>query len=492
MVPKALDLNCSDPVQPDLRNTSLFSPSGKSLRARQLLSGNSYGEYRMKNNFTAVETMEGLDSQWLPFTPNRAFKQDPLVFERAEGNYYFSPTGEKLFDGSSGLFTTPAGHGRRKIADAVRDQLLRLDFTSSFLRSHPGSWAAATAIIKLLPPQLSHVFFVNSGSESVDTAVKIAQQYYRCRKQASRTIFVSRERAYHGSNLSGVALSGIASNRQEFGTPLLPVVHMRHTWLEANRYQPGQGKHGAELADDLLRLIQLHGAENIAACIVEPIAGSCGVLVPPMGYLERLREICDEFQVLLIFDEVICGFGRTGAPFAAQSFGVTPDIVTMAKAITNGVVPMGAVAVSSKIYDTIMEQAPAHRTELFHGYTASAHPVACAACIAAQEIYEAEGLFARAAQLSEGLMNSLFALIGAPGIVDVRGFGMLAGIEIDPAVLGGDGYAIQKTLFRRGLHLKVTGNNLIVAPPFTSGREDLQFIASRIAEICRTGLGNEI
>jgi beta-alanine--pyruvate transaminase len=444
----------------------------------------------MKKNSTAIDTMEGLDFQWLPFTPNRAFKEDPIVFDRAEGNYYFSPAGERVFDGSSGLFTTPAGHGRKEIADAVRDQLLRLDYTSSFLRSHPASWAATTAVTKLLPPQLSHVFFVNSGSESVDTAVKIAQQYYRSRKEASRTIFVSRERAYHGSNLSGVALSGIASNRREFGTSLLPVVHMRHTWIEANRYQPGQGKHGAELADDLLRLIQLHGAENIAACIVEPIAGSCGVLVPPLGYLERLKEICDEFHVLLIFDEVICGFGRTGAPFASQSFGVTPDIMTMAKAITNGVVPMGAVAVSSDIYDSIVESAPTQRTELFHGYTGSAHPVACAACIAAQQIYESEDMFTRAAQLSGELMKSLFELSGIPEIVDVRGYGMLAGVEIDPAVLRGDGYAIQKALFRRGLHVKVTGNNLIVAPPFTSSLDDLEFIAAQIAEMCKTGLGD--
>lgn len=442
----------------------------------------------MKKNSTVMETMAGLESQWLPFTPNREFKRDPLVFDRAEGNYYFTPEGDRIFDGSSALFTTPAGHGRREIVKAVSDQLERLDYTSSFLRSHPTSWAATMAVAKLLPRELSQIFFVNSGSESIDTAVKIAQQYHRCRREASRTIFVSRERAYHGSNLSGVALSGIPSNRRNFGAPLLPVVHMRHTWLEANRYQPGQGEHGTELADDLLRLIQLHGAENIAACIVEPIAGSCGVLVPPVGYLGRLREICDEFGVLLIFDEVICGFGRTGASFAAQSFGVTPDIITMAKAITNGVVPMGAVAVKAEIYETIVESAPAQSTEMFHGYTGSAHPVACAACVAAQGIYESEDLFARAAELSEYFLKVMFQLSGIPGVVDVRGYGMLAGIEFDPAAIGGDGYAVQKRLFERGLHVKTTGNNVIVAPPFTCSEQDLDFIASRIAEVCQSGL----
>ena len=444
----------------------------------------------MTKSANVIDATPGLESQWLPFTPNRAFKQDPVVFDRAEGNYFFTPEGDKILDGSSGLFTTPAGHGRREIADAVRDQILRLDYTSSFLRSHPASWAAIVAVARLLPRELRQIFFVNSGSEAVDTALKIALQYHRCRKQASRTMFVSRERAYHGSNLSGVALSGIASNRREFGSPLLPVVHIRHTWLEANRYQPGQGEHGAELADDLLRLIQLHGAENIAACIVEPIAGSCGVLAPPVGYLERLREICDEFGVLLIFDEVICGFGRTGAAFAAQAFGVTPDLMTMAKAITNGIVPMGAVAVKQEIYDTIVDSAPTLRTEMFHGYTASAHPVACAACIAAQQIYVAEDLFARAAQLSLPFLKKLFQLSGASGVVDVRGYGMLAAVEIDPTVIGGDGYAVQKELVKRGLHIKVTGNNLIVAPPFTSSPEELDFIALRIAEVCQAGLNS--
>jgi beta-alanine--pyruvate transaminase len=437
---------------------------------------------------TAVEEMVGLESQWLPFTPNRDFKEDPCIFERAKGLYYYDPDNKPILDGSSGLFTTPAGHGRQEIADAVYEQVLKLDFTSSFLRSHPASFAVCARLLKLLPQGLDRIFLTNSGSEAVDTAIKMAQQYHRARGQASRAMFVSRERAYHGSNLSGVALSGIASNRRDFGLPLLPVVHMRHTWLEANRFQPGEGRHGVELADDLLRLIQLHGAENIAACIVEPIAGSTGVLVPPVGYLQRLREICDAHGVLLIFDEVITGFGRTGATFAAQAFGVTPDIMTMAKAITNGVVPMGAVAVRSEIYETIIDFDPKRTVELFHGYTGSAHPVACAACLASQDIYEEEDLFGRAAELSSYLQEKVFALQGTRGIVDVRGYGMIAGIELDPAVLGGDGYQVQKRLFHQGLHLKSTGNNLIVSPPFTCTTETIDCIVETVAEVCKRGL----
>ncbi len=432
----------------------------------------------------AISVLAGLESQWLPFTPNRDFKQDPRIVTRAEGANFFDPAGKAILDGSSSLFTTPAGHARVEIADAVRDQILELDYTSSFFRTHPRSFEACEQLVKLLPEGLHSLFLVNSGSEAVDTAVKIAQQYHRVRREASRTIFVSRARAYHGSNLSGVALSGIASNRREFGIPLLPVVHMRYTWLEENRFEPGEGRHGVELADDLQSLIQLHGAENIAACIVEPIAGSTGVLVPPAGYLARLREICDEHGVLLIFDEVICGFGRTGAPFAAQAFGVTPDIITMAKAITNGIVPMGAVAVREEIYRTIVDAAPSSQVEMFHGYTASAHPVACAACIATQHIYESEALFDRASELSRHLVKQLMTLRGTPGIVDLRVYGMLAGVEIDPAIVGVDGYQMQKKLFDRGLHLKSTGNNLILAPPYILEASHIDRMVDMIREAC--------
>ena len=265
------------------------------------------------------ETLE-MHHQWLPFTPNRDFRGDPRIFERAEGIYFYGPDGKPILDGSSSLFTTPLGHARKELADAIYAQVLKLDYTSSFLRSHSGASAVCAAVAKLLPQGMSRVFLTNSGSDAVDTAIKIAVQYHRVRREGTRSMFVSRERAYHGANLTGVALSGIPNNRRDFGLPILPVVHMRHTWLESNRLQPGQGVHGVELADDLLRLIHLHGAENIAACFVEPIAGSTGTLVPPLGYLERLRDICDEHGVLLIFDEVITGFGRTGKAFAAQVF----------------------------------------------------------------------------------------------------------------------------------------------------------------------------
>ncbi len=431
----------------------------------------------------AAPIAPGLKNQWLPFTPNRDFKEDPRIFERAKGIYFYGPEDKPILDGSSGLFTTPAGHGREEIAEAVYAQILRLDYTSSFYRSHPGAMAACQEIGKLLPVGLDHIFLTNSGSEAVDTALKIALQYQRARKQGTRNIFVSREGAYHGANLSGVALSGIAGNRRDFGMPILPVVHMRHTWQEANRFQPGQGTYGAELADDLLRLIRLHGVENIAACIVEPIIGSGGTHVPPVGYLERLRAICDEHDVLLIFDEVICGFGRTGKAFAADAFGVTPDMMTMAKAVTNGVVPMGAVAVRSEIYETIVEADPNRTVELFHGYTGSGHPVSCAACLATLKIYEAEDLFENANKLSPYFLEKIFSLEKFEGVDDIRGYGMLAGVDINPSVLGTNGYGFQKRLYDHGLHVKTTGNTVILSPPFICTHGDIDAIAATLAEL---------
>ena len=431
----------------------------------------------------ALEHAINTDGLWLPFTPNRDFKEAPLLFTSAKGNYFYSPEGKAILDGSSALFTTPAGHGRQEIADAVHRQLLTLDFTSSFLRTHAGAVEVVQAVGELLPPEMPHLFFSNSGSEAVDTAVKIALQYHRVRKEASRNIFVSRERSYHGCNLSGVALAGMPNNRRAFGTPLLPVVHMRHTWLPGNQNTPGQGAQGAELADDLLRLIQLHGAENVAACIVEPIAGSTGTLVPPVGYLERLREICDQTGVLLIFDEVITGFGRTGLAFAAQSFGVVPDIITMAKAITNGVVPMGAVAVRTSIQQTLMSAAPVNSIEFFHGNTAAMHPVACAAAIATLNVYRSEDLFARARSLSDYFLQQIFSLSNVPGVFDVRGYGFMAGVEIDPSVCGFDGYELQKRLYHRGVHIKTTGNSMVVAPPFTITRDEIDLLVQTTREV---------
>jgi beta-alanine--pyruvate transaminase len=427
------------------------------------------------------------DHQWLPFTPNRDFKTDPRIFSAARGVYYYGPKGEEIFDGSSGLYTTPAGHGRAEIATTVHDQILELDFTSSFYRAHKKSFTTADRVAELLPANLDKLFFVSSGSEAVDTAIKISLAYHRARGEGSRAMFVSRERSYHGVNLGGVALSGLVNNRRAFGVSAVPVVHMRHTWLASNRFTPGQPAHGAELAEDLLRAIELYGAENIAACFVEPIAGSTGVLVPPVGYLERLREICTANGIVLVFDEVICGFGRTGRAFAAQSFGVTPDIITMAKAITNGIIPMGAVAIHRDIHDTIMNAAPEHNIEFFHGYTASAHPVACAAALATLDIYKSEKLFERAAEMSQYFLDRTFRLAGLPGIVDIRGFGMLAGVEFDPQVVGMNGYELQKQLFDVGLHIKTSGNCAVLSPPFVCNKDNLDFMVDTLRAVLVQG-----
>lgn len=422
---------------------------------------------------TETEQTHAMDAQWLPFTPNRDFKQDPRIFSRASGVFYYNVDNNEIFDGSSGLFTTPAGHGRTEIADAAYAQILELDFTSSFYRSHEKASLLAAQLAGLLPQGLNRIFFTSSGSDAVDTAMKICLAYHRARGESPRSIFVSRERSYHGVNFGGVALSGLVNNRRTFGGSAVPVVHMRHTWLAANRFTPGQPAHGAELAEDLQRFVDLHGAENIAACVVEPIAGSTGALIPPAGYLERLREICNTYGILLVFDEVICGFGRTGQPFAAQSFGVTPDLITMAKAITNGAIPMGAVAVSQKIHDTIVNAAPEHNIEFFHGYTWSAHPVACAASLATLRIYESEKLFERAANLAPYFLERVFSLANLPAALDIRGYGMLAGIDVDPNVIGMSGYDLQKKLFDTGLHIKTTGNCALLAPPFVCERSHL-------------------
>ena len=426
---------------------------------------------------------ESLERHWMPFTDNREFKREPRLFVRASGMHYFSSTGRRILDASSGLFTTPAGHCRPEIAAAVNEQLQTLDFTPSFMRGHPGAFALADQVAALTPAGLDHIFFCNSGSEAVDTAMKIALAYHLARNEAQRTYFVSRERAYHGVNLGGTALSGMVRNREAFGALLPGVLHLRHTLLPENRLTRGLGAAGAELADDLLRFVNLVGEKRIAAVFVEPIAGSTGVLVPPRGYLERLREICSRFGILLVFDEVICGFGRTGDAFAATSFGVTPDLITMAKALTNGAQPMGAVAVRAEIYRTVVESAPQGAPEFFHGYTYSAHPAACAAALATLEIYRSERLFAKARELSGYFLDAMFALQDLPAVNDVRGFGLLAGLEIKPAAVPGlRGGELQAKLFDRGLHVKTTGDVAIIAPAFIASRADIDLMGSMLRD----------
>lgn len=415
-----------------------------------------------------------LEHQWMPFTNNRDFKADPRLVVRGEGCYLWSHDDKKILDGSSGLFCVAAGHGRKEIADAVHEQLMTLDYSAPFNLGHPAAFEVARRVAQLTPEGLDHVFFANSGSEAVDSAMKIALAYHYAKGQGQRQRFVSRERAYHGVNFGGVALSGLIKNREAFGVGMPAVAHMRHTWLEENRFTRGQPEDGAELADDLARIAANFGPGTIAACFVEPVAGSTGFLIPPKGYLERLREICDEHGILLVFDEVICGFGRTGEAFASQSFDVMPDMMTMAKALTNGCQPMGAVVVNDEIYDTVTGSAPDGAIELFHGYTYSGHPAACAASLATLDIYERENLFAKGAELSPYFLDSVFALSDLPVITDIRGYGLMAAIDVAPeGGPGARGYELQKRLYKAGMHIKFTGDAGLLAPPLVSEKEHI-------------------
>ena len=428
-----------------------------------------------------------LDEYWMPFTSNRDFKRDPKIVVRAEGMYYWNDRGERLIDASSGLFCVNAGHGRKEIADAVGAQLRELDFVAPFTRGHPKQFQLAARVAELTPGDLNRIFFVNSGSEAIDSAMKVALAYHQARGQPGRTMFVSRERAYHGVTFGGVALSGIVNNRRRYGPGVAGVVHMRHTHLKENYFTRGEPATGAELADDLRRFVNLYGAENIAACFVEPIAGSTGCLVPPKGYLARLREICDAHGILLVFDEVITGFGRTGQPFAAQSFGVTPDIMTMAKGITNAAQPMGALAISERVHDAIMGAAQEGAIEFFHGYTYSGHPAACAAGLATLDIYRNEGLFERGRALSPYFLDAIFGLKGLPAITDIRGYGMFATIDLAPdGAPGRRGHVFQKKLFENGLHLKATGDSALIAPPLIAEKEHVDMIADILRKTLAT------
>ena len=421
-----------------------------------------------------------LENHWMPFTGNRDFKSNPRLVVKSQGMYCWDYKGGKLIDGSSGLFCCPAGHGRNEIADAVHNQMLENDYTPHFQLGHPGSFELAEKVARLLPEQFSQVFFVNSGSEAIDTALKIVMAYNRARGESQRIRFVSRERAYHGVNMGGVSLSGMVKNRETFPVTLPNVVTLRHTFTEEQMFSKGQPKTGAELAEDLTRFCETYGGQTIAAVFVEPIAGSTGTIVPPIGYLKRLREICDEHKILLVFDEVITGFGRTGKPFASESFGVTPDIITMAKALTNGAIPMGAVSVKDEIYETVTNSAPENSIEFFHGYTYSAHPAACAAGIAAQKIYQDENLFERAANMSNYFLDAIWSLRDHPLVHDLRGYGLMAGIEIKhDGVPGRRGTKLQKEMFWNGLHVKFTGDNAIVAPAFIAEKNHIDEIIEK-------------
>ena len=426
-----------------------------------------------------------LEAYWMPFTANRQFKADPRLLVSAEGMYYTSHDGRRILDGTAGLWCVNAGHSRPQIVEAIAAQARELDYAPAFQMGHPKVFELANRLVNYLPAGLDHVFFTNSGSESVDTALKIALAYHRQRGDSARTRLIGRERAYHGVNFGGLSVSGIAASRKQY-TPLLPGVdHIRHTHdLAKNAFSRGQPPHGMELADDLERLVVLHDASTIAALIVEPMAGSTGVLVPPKGYLERLRAICDKHGILLIFDEVITGFGRLGAPFAAERFGVTPDMITAAKGITNGTVPMGAVFVRKEIHDAFMT-GPEHVPEFAHGYTYSGHPVAVAAALATLDIYDEEGLLTRAKDLENDWADALHGLKGLPNVVDIRNVGLVGAIELAPRAGEPGKRAFEAFLaaYQRGLLIRVTGEIIALSPPLTIQKPEIGAIADHLRTV---------
>jgi beta-alanine--pyruvate transaminase len=411
--------------------------------------------------------VNSLDAFWMPFTANRQFKAAPRLLVAAQDMHYTSHDGRLILDGTAGLWCVNAGHCRPHITEAIRRQAGTMDFAPAFQMGHPLAFEAASRVAALLPEGLDHVFFANSGSEAVDTALKMALAYHRVRGDAARTRLIGRERGYHGVGFGGISVGGMVNNRKHFGALLPGVDHLPHTHdLARNAFSRGQPEHGAELADALERIIALHDASTIAAVIVEPLAGSTGVLVPPVGYLQRLREICTKHGILLIFDEVISGFGRLGAPFATELFGVTPDMLTLAKGITNAAVPMGAVVASNAVHDAFMN-GPEGAIEFFHGYTYSSHPLACAAAIATLDVYEEERLFARAASLSGHFADAAHALAGAPHVIDVRNLGLVAGIELAPrpGAPGARAYEVFVRAYAAGVLLRVTGDIIAVSPP---------------------------
>ncbi len=428
-----------------------------------------------------MQLTNSLQNHWMPFTADRAFKADPRMLVRAEGMYYWNERGDRLIDSCAGLYTHAAGHCHPAIVAAIEQQARTLDYAMAFQFGHPASFELAARVAALTPGNLNRIFFVNSGSESVDTALKVALQYHKVRGQGQRTRFVGRERGYHGVNFGGTSLGGMVRNKESFGPGLTGVHHMRHTWRADQTFVKGQPPEGADLANDLERFVQSYGADTIAACIVEPIAGSGGVLVPPVGYLQRLREICDTYGILLIFDEVICGFGRTGAPFGSQAFNVTPDIMTMAKALTNGTVPMGAVAFDDRIYETISGAAPDNSVELFHGYTYSGHPLACAAGIASLNVYRDEGLFERANSIADKFLERVFSLKDISAVKDIRGYGMLAAIDIEPyGAAVRRGFELLRHCYENGMVLRVGTDTAVLAPALIANDDHLDEIVDHL------------
>ncbi len=425
-----------------------------------------------------------LEALFMPFTANRQFKKNPRMLAKAKGVHYWTPEGRKIIDGTAGLWCVNAGHGREEIKVAIAKQLDEMDYAPSFQMGHPKAFELAARHAAMLPGDLNHAFYCNSGSEAVDSALKIALAYHRANGQGTRTRFVGRERGYHGVGFGGISVGGMVNNRKWFS--LLPGVdHLPHTHLPKNAFSKGQPEHGVELADELEKIVGLHDASNIAAVIVEPCAGSTGYLPPPKGYLERLRQICDKHGILLIFDEVITGFGRLGTAFAADKFGVIPDLMTVAKGISNATVPMGGVFVRKPVFDGLMN-GPENAIDLFHGYTYSAHPLACAAASAVLDIYRDENLFERSAELSPYWEDGVHSLKGLPNVTDIRNLGLAAGIDLAPSgPVGTRGYAAFTKAFELGLMVRQSGDAIAMSPPLVIEKAQIDEIIDITAKTIR-------
>ncbi|MDB9314468.1 aspartate aminotransferase family protein [Spirulina sp. CS-785/01] len=427
-----------------------------------------------------------LDAFWMPFTDNRRFKANPRLLASAEGMYYFRPDGGKILDATAGLWCVNAGHCHPKIVEAVQKQVAQLDYAPPFRMGHPGVFELSQRLTEFIPGDFDHVFFGNSGSEAVESALKIAIAYHRVRGEASRQRLIGRERGYHGVGFGGISVGGIANNRKYFGSLLPGVDHLPHTHnLDHNAFTRGQPQWGAHLADELEKLVKLHDPSTIAAVIVEPVAGSTGVLIPPVGYLQRLREICDQYGILLIFDEVITGFGRLGTTTASEYFGVMPDLITFAKGLSNATVPMGAVLTRRGIYDGFMEAASDGAIELFHGYTYSGHPLASAAALATLEVYEKEGLFANAQNLATYWEEKVHELKGLPHVIDLRNIGLVAGIELEsiPGKVGARGTDCLQRCFEKGLLIRVTADIIALSPPLILNKSQIDEIFAILSEV---------
>ncbi len=432
--------------------------------------------------------MSEFDAYWMPFTANRAFKKSPRILVSAKGRYYRDSAGREMLDGFSGLWTSGLGHCHPDIVAAVQQQVATLDYALAFQAGHEKVFQLANQVVRIAPPGLSRVFFTNSGSESVDTAMKIALAYHRARGEGTRTRFVGRERGYHGVNFGGMSVGGVPANRKTFSAAMLPgTVHIRHTHSPADMaFSRGQPAWGAHLADDLERQILLHDPSNIAAMIVEPVSGSAGVIVPPSGYLEKLREICSKYGVLLIFDEVITAFGRVGHAFGAQRFNVTPDLITTAKGLTNGVVPMGAVLAREEVYQALM-QGPDGAIELFHGYTYSGHPLAVAAGLATLGVYARDNIFAQARARESGFEQLLHSLRGEPNVIDIRNIGLMGAIDIAmrPGAPGARGMEVFLRCWEDGVVVRSTGDTIAIAPIFDTTDAEFERIVTTVRNALR-------